>query len=132
MMPPESQIPIASENMAKRFAVRLALFYGMSFGIFGTQLPLFPVWLKTVGIDAWWIGIIVAVPAVTRFTTLPFVMTLAEKHQSMLRPLIATAFLSALGFLVVGTQHQPLLVFLAFAFTACVWTPMVPLTDGYA
>jgi PPP family 3-phenylpropionic acid transporter len=46
--------------------------------------------------------------------------------------LIAAAFLSALGFLVVGTQHQPLLVFLAFAFTAGMWTPMVPLTDAYA
>ena len=33
---------------------------------------------------------------------------------------------------MVGTQHQPLLVFLAFAVTACVWTPMVPLTDAYA
>ena len=33
---------------------------------------------------------------------------------------------------MVGTQHQPLLVFLAFAVTACMWTPMVPLTDAYA
>ncbi len=33
---------------------------------------------------------------------------------------------------MVGTQHLPLLVFLAYAATACVWTPMVPLTDAYA
>ena len=46
--------------------------------------------------------------------------------------MIVTAFATALGFAVVGTQHQPLLVFLAFAVTACVWTPMVPLTDAYA
>src|SRR6202000_999029 len=39
---------------------------------------------------------------------------------------------TALGFVVVGMQHQPLAVFLAFAATACVWTPMVPLTDAYA
>ena len=25
-----------------------------------------------------------------------------------------------------------MLVFLAYAVTACVWTPMVPLTDAYA
>jgi MFS transporter, PPP family, 3-phenylpropionic acid transporter len=37
-----------------------------------------------------------------------------------------------LGFAIVGTQQQPWLVFLACTFTACVWTPMVPLTDGYA
>jgi MFS transporter, PPP family, 3-phenylpropionic acid transporter len=46
--------------------------------------------------------------------------------------MIVTAFATALGFSVVGTQHLPLLVFLAFAVTACVWTPMVPLTDAYA
>ena len=131
-MPPESQIPIASPEAPQRFATRLALFYGTLFGLFGTQLPFFPVWLKAVGIDASWIGIITAVPSVTRFTTLPFVTGFAERHQSVRGALIATAFLSTLGFVAVGTQHQPLLVFLAFAFTACMWTPMVPLTDAYA
>jgi MFS transporter, PPP family, 3-phenylpropionic acid transporter len=131
-MPPESQIPIASQTTSRRFATRLALFYGTIFGLVGTQLPFFPVWLKAVGIDASWIGIITAVPSVTRFTTLPFVTGLAEKHQSVRGALVVTAFLSALGFLVVGTQHLPLLVFLAFAFTACLWTPMIPLTDAYA
>src|ERR1700692_1317946 len=120
-MPPESQIPIGDEATSKRFATRLALFYGTLFGLVGTQLPFFPVWLKAVGIDASWIGIITAVPSVTRFTTLPFVTGFAERRQSLRGVLIATAFLSALGFLVVGTQHQPLLVFLAFAFTACMW-----------
>jgi PPP family 3-phenylpropionic acid transporter len=131
-MPSESQIPIASSDNSRRFATRLALFYGTLFGLVGTQLPFFPMWLKAVGIDAAWIGIIIAVPAVMRFTTLPFVTTLAEKRQSLRGALIATAFLSALGFLVVGTQHWPLLVFAGFAFTACMWTPMIPLTDAYA
>jgi MFS transporter, PPP family, 3-phenylpropionic acid transporter len=117
---------------SRRFATRLALFYGTLFGLVGTQLPFFPVWLKAVGIDASWIGIITAVPSVTRFTTLPFVTGLAEKRQSVRGALVATAFLSAFGFLVVGTQHQPLLVFLTFGCTACIWTPMIPLTDAYA
>ena len=82
-MPDESQIPIASQAGSKRFARRLSLFYGASFGLIGTHLPFFPVWLKAVGIDASWIGIITAVPAVTRFTILPFVTTLAEKHQTL-------------------------------------------------
>ena len=98
-MPPESQIPIASPEAPQRFAARLALFYATLFGLVGTQLPFFPVWLKAVGIDASWIGIITAVPSVTRFTTLPFVTGFAEKHRSVRGALIATAFLSALGFL---------------------------------
>jgi MFS transporter, PPP family, 3-phenylpropionic acid transporter len=128
----ESTIPIASRNEPRRFAAWLALFYGTLFGLGGTYLPFFPVWLKAVGIDASWIGIIAAVPSVTRFTFLPVVTGLSERRQSVRGSMIVTAFATVFGFAVVGTQHQPLPVFLAFAVTACVWTPMVPLTDGYA
>jgi PPP family 3-phenylpropionic acid transporter len=131
-MPSQSQIPIASQAAARRFATRLALFYGALFGLVGTHLPFFPVWLKTIGIDASWIGIITAVPSVTRFTVLPFITGLAEKRRSLRGALIATAFVSALGFSIIGTLHQPLAVFLAYAVTACLWTPMTPLTDAYA
>jgi MFS transporter, PPP family, 3-phenylpropionic acid transporter len=130
-MPGESQIPIASAA-PKRFAIRLALFYGAVFTLVGAYLPFFPVWLRAVGIDASWIGIITAVPAVTRFTVLPFVTGLAERRGSLRSAMIVTAFMTALGFAAVGTQHQPLLVLLAFTATACIWTPIVPLTDAYA
>src|SRR3984893_7159672 len=132
LMPHESQIPIASQAIPKRFATRLALFYGAMFGMVGTHLPFFPVWLKAVGIDASWIGIITAVPAVTRFTILPFVTGLAEARHALRGAIVVTAFATALGFCILGTQHQPLLVFLAYALTCCLWTPMVPLTDAYA
>jgi PPP family 3-phenylpropionic acid transporter len=128
----ESKIPIASQRPGQRFATRLALFYGTLFGLSGTHLPFFPVWLKAVGIDASWIGIITAVPSVTRFTILPLVTGLAERRQSLRAALIVTAFVTVLGLAAVGTQHRPLLVFLVYAVTACLWTPMVPLTDAYA
>ena len=128
----ESQIPIVSHGTTKRFAVRLALFYGALFGLGGTHLPFFPVWLKAVGVDASWIGIITAVPSVTRFTALPFVTGLAERHYSLRGALMATAFATALGLAAVGTQQQPVLIFLVYAITSCLWTPMVPLTDAYA
>ena len=131
-MPPESVIPIASQVTSKRFAARLALFYGTLFGLIGTHLPFFPVWLKAVGIDSSWIGIITAVPSVTRFTILPVVTGLAERHQALRAALIITAFATAMGFLVIGTRHEPLLVLIAYAATACLWTPTVPLTDAYA
>jgi PPP family 3-phenylpropionic acid transporter len=131
-MPPESQIPIASQAASRRFATRLALFYGAIFGLLGAYLPFFPVWLKAVGIEASWIGIITAVPAVTRFTVLPLVTGLAERRQSLRNAIIITAFATATGLTVVGTQHQAVLVFVAFVATCCLWTPMAPLTDAYA
>src|ERR1700738_3181213 len=131
-MPPESQIPIASQGVPKRFATRLALFYGTMFGMVGTHLPFFTVWLKAVGVDAFWIGIITAVPPVTRFTVLPFVTGLAERRHALRGAIVVTAFATALGFSILGAQHQPVLIFLAYALTCCLWTPMVPLTDAYA
>ena len=131
-MPPESQIPIASHAASRRFATRLALFYGAIFGLLGAYLPFFPVWLKAVGIEASWIGIITAVPAVTRFTVLPLVTGLAERRQSLRNAIIVTAFATATGLTVVGTQHQAVLVLVAFVATCCLWTPMAPLTDAYA
>src|ERR1700761_1425991 len=131
-MPSESQIPIASSPASRRFAVRLALFYGAIFALIGTHLPFFPVWLKAVGIDAAWIGVISAVPAVTRFTVLPLITSLAERHAAVRGAMIVTAVVTTFGFAAIGTQHLPLAVMLAYATTAMFWTPMVPLTDAYA
>jgi PPP family 3-phenylpropionic acid transporter len=102
------------------------------FGPVGAQLPFFPVWLKSIGIDAPWIGLIIAVPSLTRFTVLPLVTGLAERHQSLRGAMIVTAFATALGFSILGTLRQPVMVSIAFALTACTWTPLVPLADGYA
>jgi PPP family 3-phenylpropionic acid transporter len=132
LMPSESQIPLADQAASRRFAGRLALFYGTLFGMTGTHLPFFTVWLKAVGIDAFWIGLITAVPPVTRFTVLPIVTGLAERRHALRAGIIVTAFATALGFLVMGTQHLPLLVLLIYAVTCCLWTPLVPLTDAYA
>jgi len=82
-MPSESVIPIAS----RRFARRLSFFYGTTFGMLGSYLPFFPVWLKAVGIEASWIGIITAVPALTRFTILPLVTAFAERRQGLVAQL---------------------------------------------
>src|SRR5207248_5598560 len=123
LMPTESVIPIPSQVTASRFAARLALFYGALFGLIGTHLPFFPVWLKAVGIDASWIGLITAAPAVTRFTILPIVTGLAEKHHSLRGALILTAFATALGFSAIGTELQPFFVFFNYVFFVCVVRP---------
>jgi PPP family 3-phenylpropionic acid transporter len=130
LMSGESQIPTASA--AKRFATRLALVYSTGFGLVGTHLPYFPVWLKAVGVDAGWIGIITAVPAVTRFTVLPFVTGFAERRHALRGAIMVTAFATVTGLAIVGTQHLPLLILIAYAATCCLWTPMVPLIDAYA
>jgi len=127
-----SQIPTATQAAAKRFATWLALVYATGFGIVGTHQPFFPVWLKAVGVDPAWIGVIMAIPSVTRFTTLPFVTSFAERHQALRGGIIAMGFATTAGLAIVGLQHLAVLIFLAYALTCCIWTPMVPLIDAYA
>ena len=131
-MSTQAQIPIAGDADSRRFALALAAFYASLFGLVGTHLPFFPVWLKAVGIDAAWIGIITALPAISRFTALPFVTSLAERRRAVRRAITVTAFATAIGLLVIGTQHQAPLLFAVYAVTCCVWTPMTPLTDADA
>jgi MFS transporter, PPP family, 3-phenylpropionic acid transporter len=132
LMATESQIPMPSPVVPRQFAGRLALFYGAVFSLVGCHLPFFPVWLRSVGIDASWIGIITAVPALTRFTALPLVTVLAERHAALRGAMVMTAFITTFGFAIVATQAHALPVLLAYAVTASAWTPMVPLTDAYA
>jgi PPP family 3-phenylpropionic acid transporter len=128
----ESQKHPAGQSVARRFALGTSLFYASTLGVVGTYLPFFPVWLKAIGVDASWIGIITAVPSFSRFTILPFVTAFAERRQILRETMTVMAFVTALGFSVVGTLHQPIAILIVFALTACTWTPLGPLTDGYA
>jgi PPP family 3-phenylpropionic acid transporter len=60
------------------------------------------------------------------------VTSLAERRQALRGAIIVTGFATALGFSLIGTQYQPIPIFLLYAIICCLWTPMLPLTDAYA
>jgi MFS family permease len=128
----ESQKHQAGQSVARRFAVGASLFYASTLGMGGTYLPFFPVWLKAIGVDVSWIGVITAVPSLSRFTVLPFVTAFAERRQILRKAMIILAFATAFGFTLVGLLHHPLAILIVFGLMACAWTPLAPLIDGYA
>ena len=128
----ESQKHPAGQSVGHRFAVRISLFYASTFGIIGVHLPFFPVWLKAIGVDVSWIGFITAAPSLSRFTVLPFVTATAEHRQILRGTMIGLAFATAVGFTVLGLLRDPLTILIVYAVVACLWTPLSPLTDGYA
>lgn len=132
LTPKESHKDHAPQSVARRFAIGTSFFYASTLGVLGTYLPFFPVWLKAVGIDAAMIGIITALPSLSRFMILPLVTAYAERRHILRGAMIAMAFLTAVGFAVLGVLHGPLAVLIVFAAVCCVWTPLSPLTDGYA
>jgi PPP family 3-phenylpropionic acid transporter len=131
-----TEIPTDASHVSpaesRRFAVRLALFYGAVFGVVGTHLPFFPVWLKAIDIDPAWIGLIIAVPSITRFTTLPFITAAAERRRALRLALILMACTTTIGFGILGWLRDPVAVLIVYVLTCVMWTPTVPLTDGYA
>jgi MFS transporter, PPP family, 3-phenylpropionic acid transporter len=131
-MIPEQPIPFAPSLAARRFATRLTLLYGAVFVFMGISLPFFPVWLKARGIDVGWIGLITAVPSLTRFTVLPVITGLAERHHILKPAITGLSALAAIGYFTLGWFGSPLPMLLVFALTACVWTPVMPMVDGYA
>ena len=95
----------------------LALFYSAVFAVSGTHLPFFPAWLKAIGIDAAWIGLINALPAITRSTTLPQITAFAEKRHPIRAGMMVSLLATAIGSTAVGLQQQPLALFLIYALT---------------
>jgi PPP family 3-phenylpropionic acid transporter len=130
-MTTESQFPRDAQSSGRRFAVGIGLFYATTLGIIGVYLPFFPVWLKAIGVEAAWIGVITALPSLSRFTILPLITALAERLQMLRGAIVALAFATALGFSALGLLDQPLAILIVFAVTACVWTPLGPMTDGF-
>jgi len=112
--------------------MRISLFYASTFGIIGVHLPFFPIWLKAIGVDVSWIGVITAAPSLSRFTILPFVTATAERRQVLRGTMIGLAFATATGFAILGLLRDPLTILIVYAVIACLWTPLSPLTDGYA
>jgi PPP family 3-phenylpropionic acid transporter len=130
-MSPTSQIPV-STPAARRFSLHLALAYSAVFGLVGINLPFFPVWLRAVGIDVGWIGLITAIPSLTRFTVLPFATSFAEGRNRLRQTIMLLTCCTLVGFVVVGQFDQPVPILVVFILTACSWTPVVPMIDGYA
>ncbi|MHA0111528.1 MFS transporter, partial [Klebsiella pneumoniae] len=80
----------------------LALFYAAIFAVSGTHMPFFPLWLKAIGIDAGWIGLINALPSITRFTILPQITGLAEKRHAIRSAMMLSVLVTAIGLAAAG------------------------------
>lgn len=115
-----------------RFSRRLAVFYGAFFLCIGVLMPFLPLWFKAREVEPAWIGLLLSFPALSRIIAVPFLTRLAERQGALRAGLIASAFATMIGFVLMGFAPVPLAIAALYAVTAIVWTPMLPLADGYA
>jgi PPP family 3-phenylpropionic acid transporter len=114
------------------FALKLGLFYAAYFLFGGIQLPFFPLWLESRGLDAAMIGLVVAVPTVMRIVATPLIARQADRRAALRGTLVIGSIVGALAMSVVGVVEGAPAILFAFAVAMAALSPMLSLTDAYA
>ncbi|MGD9766921.1 MAG: MFS transporter [Pseudolabrys sp.] len=114
------------------FAVRLAAFYTALFLAFGVQLPFFPLWLNSRGLDAAVIGLVLSIPMVVRVVAIPLASRYVDRRDAARRTLAVSLGLAAIGYACAGLVDKATLLIVACAVAAAAYAPVMSLTDAYA
>ncbi len=103
---------VAAAVTPRGFAVRVAVFYGALFVIYGTHVPFTPLWLADRGLTAAQISIIMSAPLFLRVLVTPVLALAADRHQSHRAMMIALAWAggAAVMALTQAAAFWPLLV----------------------
>lgn len=110
--------------------VRLALLYACLFFELGVNLPFFPLWLKAQSLDSSAIGIVVAVPLLTRILANPMVGALADRSGRVSLVLTACALLVAAGTGLLAIAHGLWAILLVVVTIAMAQGPLIALADA--
>ncbi len=114
------------------YGLRLGLFYGALFLVYGVHLPYLPVWLDVRGLTAQEIAAITAAPYVLRVLITPAVAVWADgsgRHRALINGLAWLALLLALLFAQMQSFWAIFLLAVPFAITL---STIVPLTETLA
>jgi PPP family 3-phenylpropionic acid transporter len=114
------------------FALKLGLFYAAYFLFGGIQLPFFPLWLESRGLEAGMIGLVIAVPTAMRIAATPVISRQADQRSALKETLVIGSVVGALAMTVVGLVEGAIAILMAFAIAMAALSPMLSLTDAYA
>jgi PPP family 3-phenylpropionic acid transporter len=128
LMPETPAIPTGG----RRFAVRLAVFYGALFAIAGAYMPFFPVWLQATGLEPALIGLIMAAPTAARLLAVPLITAWVARHDALRGAIVWMGGLTFAGLLLLGNMRSAIAIAAVLWLVSWPWTAIVPLTDAYA
>jgi PPP family 3-phenylpropionic acid transporter len=123
---------VAEHFSTDHFALKLSLFYAAYFFFGGVQLPFFPLWLESRGMEPGMIGLVIAVPTVMRIIATPVIARQADRRTALKETLVVGSLVGAFAMVVVGLVEGPIAILLAFAVAMAALSPMLSLTDAYA
>ena len=114
------------------FAVRLALVFCAPMMVNGIALPYFPVWLETLSMNDFEIGIVLAVPLFIRVFTAPVAGVIADRLGERSIVLLWSGALSLATALALFGVSGFWPVLLLYTLQGAVYSPYVPITDAIA
>ncbi len=123
---------LRSRLLQDGFAVRVALFYASLLVVTGIQVPFFPLWLSTRGLDPGEIGLILAAPMIARVFAAPLVTGTADRLGDLRATVIAASATALLGFMVIGFTTGFAAIFAVLTLASFAFTPIGSLMDAYA
>ena len=115
-----------------RFVLKLGLFYAAYFLYGGVQLPFFPLWLESRGLDASAIGVVIAVPMVVRIIFTPIIGHQVDRRSALKATLVIVSAAACVGTVVVGLAQSFWSIFVAVTLASIAYAPLPSLSDAYA
>lgn len=127
-----SSPPPFHEEAPRYFVPRIALLFCAPLVVNGFAMPYFPVWLSTLSLSDFEIGIILALPLLVRVITAPLVGLLADRIGERAEVLIWSAVLSLLTALALFVSNSFWFVLIIYAIQGGVYAPYVPIVEAIA
>jgi PPP family 3-phenylpropionic acid transporter len=113
-----------------RLSLRLSLYYAALYSVIGVQLPYWPLYLASKGLDAAQIGQILAATYLVKIISNPLLGHAADRYGGRRRWLIAIAILSLATTGLFAYSHDFVSVLLVTLLSSAAFTPMLPLGDN--
>ncbi len=118
--------------MTERFTLsaRLSLYYAALFSVIGVQLPYWPLYLASKGLDAAEIGLILAATYLVKIVSNPLLGHLTDRYGGRRKGLIVLAVLSLAATGLFAASDDFSSVLLVTVLSAAAFTAMLPLGDS--
>lgn len=116
----------------RHFALRLALMFCAPLIVNGFAMPYFPVWLSTLSLSDFEIGVVLAVPMFIRVITAPLAGVLADRLGERTIVLIWSGLLSLATAFILFFAHSFWPVLVIYTLQSAVYSPYLPIVEAIA
>lgn len=111
-------------------SLRLALYYSAAFAVIGVSMPFWPLWLKSRGLNAEDIGLIVALGITIKALANPLIAGIADKRGERKRIMVLLVLLATAVFAAFYWAQGFWFILAVTLMFHTVWSPNMPLMES--